>query len=465
MGFHPGRRAYPVSANTSNSISNKKGWIVGTNQTYGIGRPHNVNNVVSQKTTPYNYQDGKLKDDRNLVVQQNTLSGVGKMQSQFITSSAGIKSVRYYIGDKQSDEYFQEYQFTNTTLRYAVSLWINDNSLALDTYGDINTWDVSQVTDMSYLFKDKSNFNDDISSWNVSKVTNMKFMFNSATAFNQDIGSWTVTQVTDMNAMFLNAAAFNQDIGSWNVSKVRNMNAMFNSATAFNQDLSGWNVSENDDMRIIFDDATAILESYPNIASILGNIMTPISNEDWSNLWLIPFQFNNTTLPDAVTLWINNNTEALDTYGDINTWDVSQVTDMSSLFEGETTFNSDISNWDVSQVTDMQKMFWNARAFNQDISNWEVSQVTTMAGMFNQAIAFNQNIGSWDVSQVTNMLLMFNNATTFNQNLSGWTVTQVTNMDQMFQNAAAIREQYSSDPFLPVSPVPSQWSSYWSESP
>ena len=67
MGFNPGRRAYPVSTNTSNSISNKKGWMVGTNQTYGIGRPHNVNHVVSQKTTPYNYQDGELKDDRNLI--------------------------------------------------------------------------------------------------------------------------------------------------------------------------------------------------------------------------------------------------------------------------------------------------------------------------------------------------------------------------------------------------------------
>ena len=32
MGFHPGRRAYPVSTNTSNNISNKKGWMVGTNQ-------------------------------------------------------------------------------------------------------------------------------------------------------------------------------------------------------------------------------------------------------------------------------------------------------------------------------------------------------------------------------------------------------------------------------------------------
>ena len=46
MGFHPGRRAYPISTNTSNSISNKKGWMVGTNATYGIGTPYNVNRFV-----------------------------------------------------------------------------------------------------------------------------------------------------------------------------------------------------------------------------------------------------------------------------------------------------------------------------------------------------------------------------------------------------------------------------------
>jgi surface protein len=102
-------------------------------------------------------------------------------------------------------------------------------------YDEMQTWDVSQVTDMSNLFRDcptgeswcggvvvtTSDFNADISTWDTSQVTNMGGMFIDATAFNQDIGSWNPGQVTDMEFMFRNAAAFNQDIGSWNTVQVR----------------------------------------------------------------------------------------------------------------------------------------------------------------------------------------------------------------------------------------------------
>ena len=39
-------------------------------------------------------------------------------------------------------------------------------------------------------------------------------------------------------------------------------------------------------------------------------------------------------------------------------------------------FNQDISSWDVSNVTNMQTMFWLAAAYNQDLSGWDVSNVT-----------------------------------------------------------------------------------------
>ena len=53
---------------------------------------------------------------------------------------------------------------TTEELQTAVDMWVDDNATALSTYGEINTWDVSLITDMIYLFEDKSDFNDDISS-------------------------------------------------------------------------------------------------------------------------------------------------------------------------------------------------------------------------------------------------------------------------------------------------------------
>lgn len=82
-------------------------------------------------------------------------------------------------------------------------------------------------------------------------------------------------------------------------------------------------------------------------------------------------------LQTAVDLYIADNNNAINTYGDINTWDVSNITDMSSLFSGKITFNENISNWDTSNVLDMQYMFYNAEVFNQDISNWCVTNISS----------------------------------------------------------------------------------------
>ena len=112
-----------------------------------------------------------------------------------------------------------------------------------DTGDDVTTCDVSQITDMSNVFQNKTSFNQDIGSWDTRNVTTMLAMFTSASPFNQDIGSWDVSSVTNMNAMFY-GTAFDQNLSSWDVSSVASMTSMFNTGSLSDSNydaiLLGW---------------------------------------------------------------------------------------------------------------------------------------------------------------------------------------------------------------------------------
>ncbi len=245
---------------------------------------------------------------------------------------------------------------------------------------DISNWDVSNVTDMSFMFY-QSSFNQNIAKWDVSNVDDMNRMFARNKEFNQAISSWNVSNVITMEQMFYNARKFNQALKKWDVSNVITMEDMFN-GSAFNQDISTWNVSKVTKMRGMFE-------------------FTPFNR-------------------------------------DISKWNVSNVTDMLNMFYYARKFNQDISKWNVSQVTNMSGMF-RATSFNKDISKWNVSQVTRTSSMF-QNTPFNQDISKWNVSKVTDMSYMFYLDKNFNQNISKWDVANVTRMNFIFKDAIAMEE-------------------------
>ena len=124
--------------------------------------------------------------------------------------------------------------------------------------------------------------------------------------------------------------------------------------------------------------------------------------------------------------------------GDIDT---SLITDMSCLFAndiGAKYLNrkdfSGISSWDVSNVENMSSMFENCPHFNEDISSWDTSSVRDMSRMFVRAKSFNQPLNSWDVSSVENTESMFNGARAFNQPLDSWKPANLKNQHRMFHN-------------------------------
>ena len=125
-----------------------------------------------------------------------------------------------------------------------------------DSNQDISSWDVSNVTNMQWVFAYTTSFNQPLNSWDVSSVTNIRGMFKNTSSFNQPLNNWDVSNDINMYEMFQDSEAFNQPLNNWDVSNITlsNMNYMFTNALAFNQDLSGWCVANISREPLNFDD-------------------------------------------------------------------------------------------------------------------------------------------------------------------------------------------------------------------
>ena len=77
---------------------------------------------------------------------------------------------------------------TRAELKAAVDACVGDRLCEMT----MPHWDVSRVTDMSFLFQGKTQFNVDISQWEMSQVTDARGMFDGASSFYQDIRGWTL---------------------------------------------------------------------------------------------------------------------------------------------------------------------------------------------------------------------------------------------------------------------------------
>ena len=123
-----------------------------------------------------------------------------------------MKSLAHYIQEKliikkNKSTNYKYFPQTKEELKEIIENRIKDEGNRVD----LNDIDVSNITDMSRLFRD-TNFNGNVSNWDVSNVTDMSYMFSYCNSFNQDISTWNVSNVTNMRFMFFECESFNKDI-------------------------------------------------------------------------------------------------------------------------------------------------------------------------------------------------------------------------------------------------------------
>lgn len=296
-------------------------------------------------------------------------------------------------------QWWCERKHTNQTLRTAVEALRPQGTVAFmppppwnynhSFYGPISQWDVSDVTDMSWLFHKldgESRFWGDISRWDVSNVQVFKSMFYNQDGFNINLSWWDVSSALDMAGMFARCSAFDQSLASWGpkVSKVKDMHEMFYDCHATTLGLSNWNVSSVENMDYMF---------------ALSAIQDDLSQWDVSNVTSMKSMFFNALFQ-----------------GDISMWEVGRVRTMNAMFESNQGFNNDLSAWasKLGQVRDMNSMFSDTTSFTgTGLSQWDVSKVRSMSNMFADAVNFNEDLSMWYIGNSYTMTGFLDGATQY----------------------------------------------------
>ena len=150
-----------------------------------------MNNYIKHIVEAFDFGSVK-KDNRSKQLAKHAIDAANEYINKIVD--------KILIGIKPSDNdieflysYIGFYKVKNKTV---LKNLIKKCKKILGNDCNLNWIDISNVTDMSYMF-DKSNFNGDISKWDISNVTDMRYMFLHS-KFNRDISNWDVSKVTTM---------------------------------------------------------------------------------------------------------------------------------------------------------------------------------------------------------------------------------------------------------------------------
>jgi hypothetical protein len=274
------------------------------------------------------------------------------------------------------DNYLGPIFLTYDSLLRATSLYRRDQAKAIKIYGDIYLWETNKILDKPSTyepnFNNRNDLNDaitewhanptlsiekhgEMNSWNVSNITTMDFLFAVHPSITiPSIIKWDTRNVIDMQGMFLGIRSFNQPIGNWNVNKVGTMDSMFLGCESFNQDLSNW-------------------------FNIVNHPITNINNmfRDAIRFDSPIFTINTVNTPYITSLFTVFK-GATSFNQPIGSWDVINIQDMQNLFTDAVNFNQDLSNWDVRNVGTKSKgnflgMFTGATKMKKTYHNLEDS--------------------------------------------------------------------------------------------
>ena len=256
------------------------------------------------------------------------------------------------------------------------------NDSALTTIVGLDTWDTSNVTDMSYIFASFTNpTTDNHKPQGLEYTGSLKAL---------DLSGWKTSNVTNMACMFTGQDHLEtlKGLSNWNTSKVTNMAQMFHGLSKLQDgslgDLSKWDTSNVTDMTYMF----AVMSLQTDLSFVNG----------WKTGMVTDMSYMFAKDEKLQKL-------------DLSNWDVSSVGlketeqnySFGAMFSGDTALTSvgDISHWRTENVHDTRQMFYGTTSLkNIDLSGWNTGKLQIAEGMFRNSGAQYINLDHWDFSNI-----------------------------------------------------------------
>jgi surface protein len=322
------------------------------------------------------------------------------------------------------------------------------------------TWNTSAATSFVNMFREAKNFNQNLNTWDVRRAKNFGYMFSgtdinnafSGSSFNNGYAagvgatlSWTLTTSPSifMNSMFENNGSFNQNLNGLGFSAVTNLGGFMSNALLFNNGhavgapgVASWGVRGPVSVDLMFRGASAFNQDL--------NSWDMSQVTSLNSMFGRATRFNNGDLAGAF--------EGDSAGSDVRMlWNVGNVTSLDSAFTEALNFNQNISSWNVSKVTSMDYTFGTSNVINGVFNNgassvssnvmpWSTSALTKMYGTFSFQPLFNADISAWSTSKLTTLTSAFSNASRFNQDISNWDTSKVTHFGWTFLRASAFNQ-------------------------
>ncbi|CAM1344933.1 BspA family leucine-rich repeat surface protein [Tenacibaculum amylolyticum] len=382
-----------------------------------------------------------------------------------------------------------------------------ENGSCIDNGGNLGTWNTSTITLMDSMFRNAT-MEENINSWDVSSLKSMNYMFTGCEDFNSPLNQWNTINLESAIEAFSDTKTFNQNLGDWNISNVTDFTDIFRGTTGFSDEnydktLIGWaNLESEETLSLnvslgagnakycLATSARNMLISAPYNWTITdgGNAcnstdffittwQTTTDNEiiiipttgtgynysvDWGDGKVTSEETGNASHEYATagtyTVRINGDFPQIYFFGggsnnsiqSIDQWGTQVWRNMNGAFFrcSNLVINAtDIPN--LSNVTDFNQTFVETTSLTDNggkMKDWDVSNITSMSNAFSRS-GFNENINDWNVSNVTNFSRMFQDNRSFNQPLDQWIFNQESsaqiNALNMFFGASAFNQDIS----------------------